>query len=509
MPRKTQKATKEPEPAKIPPDDSESNMPPEPPPTRSRRTKKEPEPAKMPPPPPRSRTRPKKSEKEETEPPTKKNHIKTKDEIEIEKEENDKYGAKSERALSESIIKSKGDNKMFLMEYGIKTLEELKTIDFSKYPLNPITVSLFTYVWGGYVSHTSYDINSYMRYPEVFEPQYQYMIEDTFLRLFNEFFEYRFDLDIDKEIKTYLSSKQEDIKFFRNETFLKRPGTEEEANIIFKQVAKECYQRRKTFFKDRYFKLNKYSIEESIEKNTDLLEKLKIIIHVLKQSFIFGRLAHDLDPEISFVRVTDGTESMYRGVTKLGCDEMRSITAVNPILNSFLSTSSDIQTAIFHTTNSPQNSTDDMTNSEKKIIIEYKFEPGITLVDIDKGKFASNNLAWQKEFIIPPGVKLEVIEECRDYPIQHIIDPDTLETLETDEQGRKLYINEYGITLPVEETVKYMKVLVSNPSAAKVERDLRIEDIEGKELGGKRMKPYSSKMRSKSNKKRRTYKIRK
>ena len=406
----------------------------------------------------------------------------------IVEQQKDKYGDMNERLTSESIINDI-DLYDFATEYANESLEMLKNYSFNKYTPDSEPDSIFIHGWNDYVSHASYGINYYMREgrPEDIDLDFviENAVENAISSTFEEFISYRYDLDEDEKIKEHLNPDE---------------------------IEGEKYKRRKRLFKEDSFEMVVPSAAKDAIDNKTLSEKLDIIINVLEQSFVYGRLLHELNPERSFVRVTDGTERMYRGIINMPCDSMDEFINNNSVLNQFLSITSDLRVAVFHTTSAIDQQIDvkdAMSDSRKKIIIEYEFEPGITLIDINKRYMASESLKWQQEFVIPPGVKMEVIEKCRDYPIRHVTDQTDIEKLQTDEQGRKLYVDSNGILLPVEETVKYMKVRVSNPSAAKVGSDLRIEDIEGKELGGKRMKSYSSKMRSKSSKKRRTYKIRK
>jgi hypothetical protein len=192
-------------------------------------------------------------------------------------------------------------------------------------------------------------------------------------------------------------------------------------SYLFLQIGEEIH--------NHFLNVKLPPIDTSLDKNTQDSIKAFYTIKPICDMFIkFYDLSftyRDPDPEKNYLYTTKEGDIFYRGVSQKPLSSIPE----SEYQKTYLSTSQDKGVACLHTyvvsvnKNAQRAIADDGTPSQYIMVLHV--EPGITLIDMNKGGLTSQKNRWQKEFVFPRGLTIttpnkettteKIIAERREY----------------------------------------------------------------------------------------------
>ena len=144
---------------------------------------------------------------------------------------------------------------------------------------------------------------------------------------------------------------------------------------------------------------NLFNNPESQVNDEEDIYRVTKILNFFKNLFLKS-FQHD-----DIASSSDKPMILYRGIVGFSINDKSKLLKQT---NAFLSTTSDINVAIRHTDFDPNkiNITNN-DNTNKKVILEIHLQPGIKFIDYNILCSGHTYCEWQKEYILPPGLKFK------------------------------------------------------------------------------------------------------
>jgi hypothetical protein len=292
-----------------------------------------------------------------------------------------KTKAKIQPVLTPETIAIQNAEVTFLENLSMQIAEGVQSLlqEPQKHIAN-IDLKYIQNIWQIYPRGSSYYINYYM-YNNRIEDHFKNLLESDFKSFIEYIVEYQFDFVGKKTIDDFNTSVEKNID--------------------------EFYQGFTTTFLDLKMKNGQNVIDYLCESIfTTPKERLDVLIKFFIETFRDNRVAKSSNSEII----------VYRGIVGPLVEDKA---ALFKPTKAFTSTSTQKTVAIRHT--EPISSRIGQLKDTRKVILEMHLKPGIKYIDYNSLRTGDNTDAWQKEFILPPGLNFKEKESRVENGINFIV----------------------------------------------------------------------------------------